>query len=217
MSNLGEGNGNPLIFLFGEFHGQRSLEVTVHGVAITLQFQNEPRTLLSAKELPQLSPTLWDPVYCNAPGSPVHRILQAIIVEWVVMPFSRGSSWPRDQTLDFPALAGGVFITSIIKWSSVQFSSVTQSYLTLGNPMDCSTPGFPVHYQLPGLTQSRVQRVCYAIQPSHPLLSPSPTTFNLSQHQDLFQWISSSDQVAKVLEFQLQHQAFQWIFRTDFL
>ena len=58
MSNLGEGNGNPLIFLFGEFHGQRSLEVTVHGVAITLQFQNEPHTLLSAKELPQLSPTL---------------------------------------------------------------------------------------------------------------------------------------------------------------
>ena len=71
--------------------------------------------------------------------------------------------------------------------SSVQTSSVTQSCLTLGNPMDYSTPGFPVHYQLPGLTQTHVHRVGHAIQPSDPLLSPSPPTFNLSQHQDLFQ------------------------------
>ena len=99
----------------------------------------------------------------------------------------------------------------------VQFSSVAQSCLTLCDSMDCSTPGFPVHHQLPELTKTHVHWVGDAIQPSHPLLSPSPTTFNLSQHQGLFQWVSSSHQVAKVLEFQLQHQSFQWIFKTNFL
>ena len=99
---------------------------------------------------------------------------------------------------------------------SVQFSSVAQSCLTLCDPMDCSMPGFPVHYQLPELAQTHVHRVSDAIQPFHPLSSPSPA-FNLSQHQGLFQWVISLYQVAKVLEFQLQHQSFQWIFRTDFL
>ena len=142
-----------------------------------------------------------------------------------------------------------------------QFSSVTQSSPTLCNPMNCSMPGFTVHYQLPELAQTHVHQVGDAIQPSNPLSSPSPATcsvflpgkfrgqrclvgsnpwlqsnckqsdttkqlhflsfsppaFNLSQHQDLFQWAHSSQQVAKVLEFQLQHQSFQWIFRTDFL
>ena len=100
--------------------------------------------------------------------------------------------------------------------ASVQFSSVAQLCLTLCDPMDCSMPGFPVHHQLPELAQTHVHRVSDTIQPSHPLPSPSPT-FNFSQHQGLFQWVSSSHQVAKVLEFQLQHQYFQWIFRTDFL
>ena len=92
---------------------------------------------------------------------------------------------------------------------SLPFSSVTQSCPTLCDPMDCSTPGFPVHQQFPELTQSLVHQVSDAIQPSHPLLSPSPLTFNLSQHQGLFQGVSSSHQVAKVLELQLQHQSFQ--------
>ena len=83
--------------------------------------------------------------------------------------------------------------------SSVQFSSVAQSCPTLCDPMDCSTPVFPVHHQ--HLTQTHVHRVGDAIQPSHPLSSPSLPTFNLSQHQGLFQWVSSSHQVAKVLEF----------------
>ena len=100
--------------------------------------------------------------------------------------------------------------------SSVQFSSVAQSCLTLCNPMDCSTPGLPVHHQFTELTQTHVHWVSGAIQPFHPLLSPSSPAFNLSQHQGLFQWVSSSQQVAKVLEFQLQHQPFQWTFRTDF-
>ena len=83
--------------------------------------------------------------------------------------------------------------------------------------MDCSTPGFPVHHQPPELAQTHVHRFGDAIQPSHPLSSPSPPAFNLSQHQGLFKWVSSSHQVAKVLELQLQHQSFQCIFRTDFL
>ena len=99
----------------------------------------------------------------------------------------------------------------------LQFSSVAQSCPTLCNPMDCSTPGFPVHHRLLELTQTHVYWVGDAIQPSHPLSSPSPPTFNLSKHQGFFQWVSSSYQVAKVLEFQLQHQSFQWIFKTDLL
>ena len=96
-------------------------------------------------------------------------------------------------------------------FSSVQFSSVAHLCPTLCDLMDCSTPGLPVHHQLPEFTQIHVHWVSDAIQPSHPLLSPSPPAFNLSQHQSLFQWVSSSHQVAKVLEFQLQHQSFQWI------
>ena len=88
-------------------------------------------------------------------------------------------------------------------------SLVAESCLTLCNPMDCSTPGFPVHCQLPEFTQTHVHWVGDAIQPSHPLLFPSPRAFNFSQHQGLFQWVGSSHQVAKILEFQLQHQSFQ--------
>ena len=83
--------------------------------------------------------------------------------------------------------------------------------------MDCSMPGFPVHHQLPELTQTHVHRVIDAILPSHPLSSPPPSAFSLSQHQGLFKWVISLHQVAKVLELQLQHQSFQWIFRTDVL
>ena len=81
-----------------------------------------------------------------------------------------------------------------------QFSSLAQSCPTLGDPMDHSTPGLPVHYQLPEFTQTHVHWVSDAIQPSHPLSSPSPPAFNLSQHQSLFKQVSSSPQVAKVLE-----------------
>ena len=98
-----------------------------------------------------------------------------------------------------------------------QFSSVAQSCLTLCDPMDCSTPGFLVHHQLPEFTQTHVHWVGDAIQPSHLLLSPSPPTFNLSQHYGLFKWVSSSHQVAKVLEFQLQHLSFQWALGNDLL
>ena len=99
----------------------------------------------------------------------------------------------------------------------IQFSSVAQLCLTLCNPMNHSTPGLPVHHQLLESTQTFVHWVGDAIQPSYPLSSPSPPALNLSQDQGLFQWVSSSHQVAKVLEFQLQHQSFQWTPRTELL
>ena len=99
-------------------------------------------------------------------------------------------------------------------WSVSQF---TQLCLILCDPMDCSTPGFPVFHQVLEFAQTHVHWVSDAIQPSHPLSSPSPPAFNLSQHQGLFQWVSSLHQVVKVLEFQLEHQFFQRIFRADFL
>ena len=92
--------------------------------------------------------------------------------------------------------------------SQGRFSSVAQSCPTLCNPMDCSTPSLPVHHQLLELAQTHIHWVNDAIQPSHPLSSPSPPAFNLSQDQGLFQWVSSSHQVARVPEFQLQHQSF---------
>ena len=102
-------------------------------------------------------------------------------------------------------------------WKQPQFSSIIQSCPTLCDPMNCSMPGLPVHHQLPEFTQTHVHWVSDAILPSHPLSSPYPPTLNLSQHQGLFKWVSSSHQVGRVLEFQLQHQPFQWTPRTDLL
>ena len=93
---------------------------------------------------------------------------------------------------------------------------ITQSCPTLCHPMDCSTPGLPVLHHLLELAQTHVHWVGDAIQPSHPLLSPSPPALSLSQHQGIYQWVSSWYQVAKVLELQPQHQSLQWIFRIDF-
>ena len=92
-----------------------------------------------------------------------------------------------------------------------------QSCPTLCSLVDCSTPGFPVLRHLPKLAQTHVHRVSDAIQPFHPLLSLSPPAPHPSQHQGLFQWVNSSHEVAKVLEFQLQHQSFQWTPRTNLL
>ena len=98
--------------------------------------------------------------------------------------------------------------------SSVQSLSWVRIFC---DPMDCSIPGFPVHHQFPEFTQTHVPWVGDAIQPSQPLSSNSSPALNLSQHQGLFKWVSPSHKVTKALEFQLQHQSFQWIFRTDFL
>ena len=121
------------------------------------------------------------------------------------------------RTWKIPSLTSGSTLcrSHPDKASSVEFSSVTQACLTLCNPMDCSMPAFPVHHQFLELAQTHVHQGSDVIQPSHPLLSPTSPAFNLSQHQGLFKWVSSSYQVAKVLEFQLQHQSFQWTPRTD--
>ena len=98
------------------------------------------------------------------------------------------------------------------------FSSVQSlSHVRLCDTMNCSTPGLPDHHQLLESTQTHVHLVGDAIQPFHPLSYPSPSALNLSQHQGLFKWVSSLQKVAKVLELQLQHQSFRWIFRVDFL
>ena len=112
-----------------------------------------------------------------------------------------------------PALTGRLFTTEPPGKPSVQFSrSVVSDSLW---PHGLQHARLPVHYHLPEFAQTHVHWVSDAIQPSHPLLSPSPPAFNLSQHHGLFQWVSSSHQVVKILE--LQHQSFQWIFGIDFL
>ena len=100
-----------------------------------------------------------------------------------------------------------LYIYLFIWWKHIsstlfsQFSSVAQSCPTLCDPMNRSTPGLPVHHQLLEFTQTHVHQASDAIQPSHPLSSPSPPAPNPSQHQSLFQWVNSSHEVAKVLEF----------------
>ena len=103
-----------------------------------------------------------------------------------------------------------MLLKCVLKNLSVQFSSVPQSCPTLCDSVHCTLPGFSVLYHLLELSQTHVHWVGNAIQPSRPLSSPSPPAFNLSQHQGIFKWVSSLHQVAKVFEFQLQHQSFQW-------
>ena len=120
------------------------------------------------------------------------------------------------------------FSWSIIDLQCVSFSiqqsdfsycccSVAKTCSPLCYTVDCSMPGFPVLPYLPEFTQAHVDWVGDAIQTPHPMSPPSPPALGLSQHQDLFQWVSSLHRVARVLEFQLLHQSFQWIFRVDFL
>ena len=118
-------------------------------------------------------------LFCNAIIKLIRHFIEARYLFWELMIWGGALEWK-------------------IQFSSVQSLSRVWLFAT---PMDFSTPGLPVHQQLLELTQTRVHQVGYAIQPSHPLSSPSPFDFNLSQHQGLFQWVSSSHQVAKVLEY----------------
>ena len=139
--------------------------------------------------------------------------------------FSGGSYKRRDQTnvsytgrrilYHWSTWEAEIYIH--FRYISDQFSWVAQSCLTLCDPTDGSTIGHPVHHQLPELTQTQVCWFGDVIQPSHPLWSPSPPALNLSQHQGLLKWVSSLHQVVKILEFQIQHQSFQWAPRTDLL
>ena len=125
-------------------------------------------------------------------------------------------TWPRVPLSTIPVSFSSKNPNNLSKPVSVS-SVQSLSRVRLCDPMNRSMPGLPVHHQLPEFTQSHVHCVGDAIQPSHLLSFPSPPAHNPSHHQGLFQWVSSSHQVAKVLEFQLQHQSFWWTPRTDLL
>ena len=141
---------------------------------------------------------------------------------WIISAFCMGCLYQyKQETQHFPCnfflffpyqdplIQGCVGVGVCVYWRQrrftalIQFSSVAQSCPTLCDPMNCSTPGLPVHHQLPEFTQTHVHGVSDAIQPSHPLSSPSPPAPNPSQSQSISQWVNSSHEVAKVLEFQL--------------
>ena len=153
----------------------------------------------------QLSPTLCDPMDCSLSSCPYSPVFLLGASSWTEEPGGLQSIWSQRPRHDWATNP------------SHQLSSVAQSCPTLHDPMDYSTPGLPVHHQLPEFTQTHAHRVSDATQPSHSLSSSSPPAFNLSQHQGVFKWVSSSHQVAKVLKFQFQHQSFQWTLRTDLL
>ena len=156
---------------------------------------------------------MWTSHQNKVTGKSLHKILKHFIEKVCDFCFQWRTINCKES---LQSLFSICLILLFLKTFLLVISSVNQSYPTLWDPMDCSMPGLPVHHQIPEFTQTHVHWVGDAIQPSHPLLSPS-SIFNLSQHQGLFQWVSSSCQVANVLEFQLQHQSFQCIFRTDFL
>ena len=159
-----------------------------------------------------LCATQW--MICNPPVFSVLEFSRQEYQSGFAIPVSRESSQPKDWT--WVSCIAGRFFTNWVT-SYLQISSVAQSCLTLCEPMNCSTPRLPVQHQLPEFTQTHAYRVSDAIQPSHPLSPPSPPALNSSQHQSVFQWVNSSHEVAKVLEFQLQHQFFQWTSRNDLL
>ena len=143
-------------------------------------------------------------VYCaiwTIPGKILIFILCKKIITWVN---SLLCLWFfLNKPFDFVRKGKADILNNSWYNSSVRFSSVAQSCPTLRDPMNRNTPGLPVPHQLPEFTQTQVHWVGDAIQPSHPLSSPSPPVPNPSQHQSLFQWVNSSHEVAKILEFQL--------------
>ena len=146
------------------------------------------------------SPTLqMDSLPSESPGKPENSGVGSLSLP-------RGFSRPKKQTgvscITDNSLPAKLLRKPLVSWSD-QIRSVAQSCPTLCDPMNCSTPGLPVHHQLPEFTQTHVHQVSCVIQPSHPLSSPSPPAPNPSQHQSLFQWVNSSHEVAKVLELQL--------------
>jgi len=197
----GEGNSNPLQYSCqGNSMVRRAWQTTVHGIAKRTWLSDGTGMHTHSKEMKTL---IWK------------RICSSM---FIVTSFTTAKTWKQSKWLEVDEWIKkcGIYICNGLV-SSVQFSSLAQSCLTLCNPMDCSTPGLPVHHQLPESTQTRVHWVGDAIQPLHHLSSPSPLTFNLSHHQGLFKWVSSSHQAAKVLQFHLQHHFSQWTLRTDFL
>ena len=151
-------------------------------------------------------------VYCRSSRNRIIRNSFSRAGWWGGFPWA---SWGHQYKVIFCANRSSAHSSPSDQYNTV--SSVTESCLTLCEPMNCSTPGLPVHHQLPEFTQTHVHRVGDAIQQPHPLSSPSPPAPNPSQHQNLFQWVNSSHEVTKVLEFQLQHHSFQRTPRADLL
>ena len=148
------------------------------------------------------------------------------VIQWSNYPYyalflvwmKKSCWWLMVHRLAFLCCVATISICSPLEdEGSVQFISVAKSYPTLYNSMNHSTPGFPVHHQHLEFTRTHVHRIGDAIQRSHPLSSPSPPAPTPFQHQGLFQWVNSLHEVAEVLEFQRQHQSFQWTPRTDLL
>ena len=202
----GEGNSYPL-----QYTGlENSRDCIVHGVTKSQTWLSFTQMLFTHKQK-IICGTIWRNVDGTASDSDTR--------DYLLYNNYFGNKY---LNLRLPALFSSVqFSRSVHVWLFATLWTLwTQSLsscLTLCNPMNCSTPGLPVHHQLPEFTQSHVHWVSDAIQPSHPLLSPFPPAPNPSQHQGLLKWVSSLHQVAKVLEFQLQHQSFQWTPRTDLL
>ena len=167
--------------------------------------------------VPQLCLPLCDLRDCSPPGSSVHRILWERRLEWWIIPSSRDFPNSGIESRS-PALQAILYCLSHQGSPSVQFSS----FQSLSRVRLFVTPWITAHQASLSITSSQSLLKLISIElvvcltNSHPLSSPSPA-FNLSQHQSLFQWVSSSYQVAKILEFQLQHQSFQWTPRTDLL
>ena len=153
------------------------------------------------------------------------------MVIWTIIEItSRNQSFPEAITSSFCLTSSNLHLLHCQAlgsyfFDSIQFSSVAQSCLTFCNHVDCSTPGLPIRYQLPEFAQTHVHRVGDVLQPSHPLSSPSPPAFSLSQHQGLFQWVSSLHQVAKVLDPSLHSEGskivtslcFIWIIMNKYI
>ena len=150
----------------------------------------------------------------SPPVSDIYGILQTRILEWVAILFTKGSTQGSNLGL-LHCKQIRYHISVGPKSDDCCCCSVTKFCPTLCVLMDCSTPGFPVPQHLLEFAQVHVHWISNASQPFHPLWSPSLPVFNLSQHQDLFQWVGSLHQVSKLLELQLRHQSFQWIFRVD--
>ena len=156
----------------------------------------------SPEWLPELKVKL---LLCQAMTYLVHNYCSPASLHWgnLYHTVSTVEPWASFRKTHKPQVLRDPQSISEPSWPSDQIRSVAQSCPTLCDPMNCSTPGLPVHHQLPEFIQTHVHRVSDAIQPSHPLAAPSPPPPNPSQHQSLFQWVNPSHEMAKVLEFQL--------------